>query len=113
MRFLMITVALAAVLGVGVVVAFTPSSCGQCPSGFSLHSTGADLSLGGGAYACPWMCKCNGACFSCSDGTDSNIQVMALFKGKDNNLVSSYLDTAQTTVRPSSHTALDSSGRRS
>jgi len=84
---------------VGVVVAYDASSCGACPDGFVLHgSVGNDLVLGGSARACPWLCKCNTGCFKCNDGDDKGIHVMAMVKGKDENLVASHLDTAETAM---------------
>jgi len=109
MKRVTLAVVLAAV-GIGMAVAwdpaFSPASCGDCPTDFTLYgSVGTDLALGGGAYACPWICQCaktnsDGSrdCFSCSNGADSNIEVIALFTGKDTNLVSSALDTAQTAM---------------
>lgn len=109
MKRVTLAVVLAAV-GIGMAVAwdpaFSPASCGDCPTDFTLYgSVGTDLALGGGAYACPWICQCaktnsDGSrdCFSCSNGADSNIEVIAFFTGKDTNLVSSALDTAQTAM---------------
>jgi len=110
MKRVTLAVVLAAV-GIGMAVAwdpaFSPASCGDCPTDFTLYgSVGTDLALGGGAYACPWICQCaktnssdgSRLCFSCSNGADSNIEVIALFTGKDTNLVSSALDTAQTAM---------------